>query len=221
MLKFSRSKLKREVRDKIGWDFLSLYAANLLVQILIAVGVLFRDIPIVVIIIFLITSVLEFGLASFYINYYYNKELNYRLILISYKGTKRFLRHLLTFIAKYIIILLSATLLIIPALIKRYAYSQIKYIRADKPDLSPLKCLLLSRRMMRGHKIELFLIELSFILWIPFIPISGGLILLYFLPYYSLTMAGYHDYLKKKYEEDRDIMRGLFAYFVKCLYKIN
>lgn len=216
-----RTNFKRESRANIRGNFLSLFAANLLVHLILALGVIAKDYRAVSIIIFLTLSVTEFGLALLYMKFILYNSIDYRDILISYSGgLKRFARHVITFVIKYIVILLASTLLLIPGLIKRYSYSQVRYIRATHPDLGVIKCLLMSKRVMRWHKLDLFLLDLSFIIWIILIPLTGGLVLIYFIPYYNTTMARYHLYLKGKYDFNRVLNRRIFNYFLYYLYNI-
>jgi len=216
---FKRSILRRETRGVLKGNFLLLFAANLFVEILLALSIFVSDYILAVIGIFILTSVLEFGLASLYLNFGENGVIDYKRIFISYKGKlRRFFKHLMTFIIKYVIILLSATLLLIPGLIKRYSYSQVKYLRASEPDYSVLRCLYISKKMMKWHRFELFILDLSFIPWFIISPLTGGLLLVYLIPYYSLTMAKYHLYIRSRYELKKEINKDFLDYF---LYYIN
>ena len=49
--------------------------------------------------------------------------------------------------------------------IKRYSYFMVPYIAAENPDMSGREAVTLSRRIMRGHKWECFVLELSFLGW--------------------------------------------------------
>lgn len=49
--------------------------------------------------------------------------------------------------------------------VKTLSYSMSFYIKADHPEYSWNECITESRRMMNGHKMDLFLLELSFIGW--------------------------------------------------------
>lgn len=55
--------------------------------------------------------------------------------------------------------------LIIPPMIKRYSYAMAYYIHIDNPELSANECITISRKMMDGHKWQLFCLDLSFIGW--------------------------------------------------------
>lgn len=54
---------------------------------------------------------------------------------------------------------------IIGGFIKRYSYFLVPYIIAENPDIDGKDAIKLSRDMMYGHKMECFILELSFIGW--------------------------------------------------------
>jgi len=56
-------------------------------------------------------------------------------------------------------------LLIIPGIIKAYAYRMVPYILADNPQMEANEAITLSRKMMDGEKWEAFVLDLSFIGW--------------------------------------------------------
>lgn len=88
--------------------------------------------------------------------------------------------------------LLCAPLLAVP-LRAAYACRQALFIMFDQPQLGALPCILLSRELMRGHKWELFKLDLSFFGWylLSLVPLVG----LWVRPYAGVTMAGYYDAL--------------------------
>lgn len=68
-------------------------------------------------------------------------------------------------IVRYILILLWSLLLIVPGIIKTYSYSQALNLMKDDPSISIMDALDQSRKMMKGHKWNYFLLQLSFIWW--------------------------------------------------------
>lgn len=61
--------------------------------------------------------------------------------------------------------ILWGLLLVIPGIVKAYGYSMAYYIKIDHPDYDWRTCLSESQRMMKGHKMQCFLLDLSFIGW--------------------------------------------------------
>ena len=65
-----------------------------------------------------------------------------------------------------IFISLWTLLFIIPGIVKAYSYSMAYLIKADHPEYDWKKCIDESKRLMDGHKAELFVQDLSFLGWI-------------------------------------------------------
>lgn len=104
-----------------------------------------------------------------------------------------FFKFLLLNILMNIYIFLWSLLLFIPGIIASYRYSMAVYILLDNPEYSVSECIRLSKEMMNGNKLELFVLDLSFIGWmiltiIPFVS-------LYVLPYRMTTRANFYNAL--------------------------
>lgn len=82
-----------------------------------------------------------------------------------FDGFGMFWRVLLLMILEAIFIYLWMLLLIVPGIIAIYRYRMALYILIDNPELGPLDCLRESKRLMTGHKWELFVLDLSFLGW--------------------------------------------------------
>lgn len=88
---------------------------------------------------------------------------------------------------------LWSLLLFIPGIIKAYSYAMTPYILAAYPDVRAKDALKLSMRMMEGHKLELFVLHLSFIGWAILSSFTCGILLvLYVGPYMQITTVGYY-----------------------------
>ena len=68
-------------------------------------------------------------------------------------------------ILQTIFIFLWSLLFIIPGIVKSYSYAMSYFIKIDHPELSASDCITASRKMMKGHKWQLFVMDLSFIGW--------------------------------------------------------
>ena len=91
---------------------------------------------------------------------------------------------------------LWSLLLIVPGIIKACAYSQAMYILAENPGISPMEAIKRSKEMMQGHKMEYFLLVLSFFGWALLAPFTLGILYIWLLPYMQATMANYYRSLK-------------------------
>lgn len=100
---------------------------------------------------------------------------------------------------KTIFIALWSLLLIVPGIIKQFSYAMSYYIKNDHPDYDWRKCLDESQRMMKGHKWELFVLDLSFIGWYIVGALVLGVGILWVEPYKEATITEF--YLKLKESE--------------------
>lgn len=97
---------------------------------------------------------------------------------------------------KMIMVLLGFALLIVPGIILDLAYSMAEFIAYDEPEISEVETLRRSRRMMKGHKWQLFCLQFSFIGWILLSIISLGIGLLWVIPYMYVSMAAFYEDLR-------------------------
>ena len=62
-------------------------------------------------------------------------------------------------------IFLWSLLFVIPGIIAAYRYAMAPYILADNPDIDAFEAIRRSKTMMDGHKLRLFVLQMSFIGW--------------------------------------------------------
>lgn len=120
-----------------------------------------------------------------------------------FEGFKDYVRIMLTNLLVGIYTLLWTLLLIIPGIMKMYSYSMTNYILLDDPDLKYNSAIEKSMEMMKGHKMDLFLLDLSMIGWLILSIITCGIGFLFLTPY-NLT-AHAHFYEDLKAEEQQNI----------------
>ena len=98
-------------------------------------------------------------------------------------------------------------LLIIPGIVKNYAYRMVPFILSEYPQMSAKEALRLSDEMTRGHKAKMFVLDLSFFGWYLLGAITFGLSdIVFTTPYVYATEAElYHvlkePFIKQSYEE--------------------
>lgn len=84
-----------------------------------------------------------------------------------------------------------------------YGIFAVPYILAENPNMKFREVLQLSWRMMKGHRWQLFRMQLSFIGWILLSAITFGLLSIFFLSgYLELTFAEFYLDLREKAVED-------------------
>ena len=141
---------------------------------------------------------LAVGLAAFFLDALRSEKGSFESFFkgfTEYLGTK-----LLSMLLMQIFISLWSILLFIPGIVKSYSYSMTPYILLDKPELSATEAITDSRMMMRGHKWQLFLLDLSFIGWILLSLLTFGILFIYVIPYMEAARAEFYRTLKGENE---------------------
>ena len=96
-----------------------------------------------------------------------------------------------------VFVFLWALLLIIPGIIMSYAYDMTSYIMAEDDDISAMDAIRKSKEMMKGHKWELFVMDLSFIGWYILSVLTLGILYIFYVqPYYYSSHASFYENLK-------------------------
>ena len=97
-----------------------------------------------------------------------------------------------------VVITLGFILLIVPGIILALMYSQVFFILADDPDVGAIEAFNKSEKMMRGNKLQLFMLNLEAALYL-----FAGVFTLFIwwawlVPRYSVALAGFYQELKKQ-----------------------
>lgn len=90
---------------------------------------------------------------------------------------------------------LWSLLFIVPGIVASYRYRMVPYLLVDNPDIGICEAIRRSKEMMRGHKGELFVLDLSFLGWGLLCGLTFGIGLLWLDPYMETTFANYYDAL--------------------------
>ncbi|MEE3314347.1 MAG: DUF975 family protein [Treponema sp.] len=112
------------------------------------------------------------------------------------QGFTRWLDGTLAFLWCRLWITLWTCLLVVPGIVKSYAYSQIYFILAEHPNVGVRKAMNMSKVMTNGHKADLFMLDLSFLGWLILCMMTGGLLFLRVGPYYMMTKTNAYHCLK-------------------------
>ncbi len=91
---------------------------------------------------------------------------------------------------------LWSLLFIIPGIVKSYSYSMAMCILAENKEKPALECINESKSMTNGHKMDLFVLTLSFIGWILLGYITFGIAYIWVLPYMQTTYTNAYHSLK-------------------------
>lgn len=93
--------------------------------------------------------------------------------------------------------MLWSLLFVIPGIVKAYSYSMSYYILAENKGKPALECIRESKAMTDGHKMDLFVLSLSFIGWLLLVGITCGIAAIWVGPYMQATLANAYQSLKK------------------------
>lgn len=143
---------------------------------------------------FILLAPLEISLAGYYVSFIRGNKVDVS------NGLSTIFRN--TFKNKYgnkvalaflrgLFIGLLALLFIIPGIVYHYSTYFAYQIMADNPDISPTQALKLSKKMVKGNRTELFVLDLSFIPW--YLLCMFVFPLIYVIPYVSTTQALFYE----------------------------
>ena len=95
-------------------------------------------------------------------------------------------------------VMLWSLLFIIPGIIKSYEYYMVPYILAENPNISSARAFELSKMMTNGEKLNIFVLELSFLGW-QLLGILACCIGNYFVtPYLEASFAELYEAMRAK-----------------------
>ncbi len=143
----------------------------------------------------LILQHLSFSLSVIALKVVKNEAINASDIFC---GFKNYSNVLILSLLEGLYIALWSLLLIIPGFIKSISYSMSHFIMAENPDISPSTALKESEELMEGHKLDYFILQLSFIGWNLLSIVTLNFSSLYSEPYIYTTKANFYNAIKKE-----------------------
>ena len=96
-------------------------------------------------------------------------------------------------------------LFIIPGIIKAYSYRYVPYVLAENPTLTSKEAIAESVALTYGHKWDIFILDLSFILWDMLALFTFGISNLFIAPYKVATDAVLYKVLSNPDDLERDL----------------
>ncbi|MCR5741866.1 MAG: DUF975 family protein [Gammaproteobacteria bacterium] len=111
-----------------------------------------------------------------------------------FSGFNNFANVVLAFLLANIYIFLWSLLLIVPGIIKSFAYALVPYLLSKDENLNGPDAIDMSKELMKGHKWDLFVLHLSFIGWDILNVLTLGILgLLYVNPYYYQALYNFYE----------------------------
>ena len=111
-------------------------------------------------------------------------------------------RLLFLLLLEFAIIMLWALLFVIPGIIAAYRYSFAVYVMIDHPEMGAIDCLRESKRLTNGYKGQLFMLDLSFMLWLILcmLPLVGYAVEILVIPYIETARVLYYEIIRRQDE---------------------
>ncbi|MCQ2413974.1 MAG: DUF975 family protein [Clostridia bacterium] len=150
---------------------------------------------------FLVVGPLSYGLARLTVNRVRHPEEDVKLEQLFSGFTENFGATVLLGLLQNLFIFFWSLLLVIPGIVKSYSYSMASFIQQDAEDKDWKVCIDASRKMMKGHKWELFVLDLSFLGWYILGALCFGIGVFFVAPYHELARANFYEALKNETPE--------------------
>lgn len=144
---------------------------------------------------FLVTPSLSIGVCMIYLGLTEGKKAEVGTL---FQGFQAFGKSIWLSVLVAVFTFLWSLLFVIPGIIKSYSYAMAYYVLADNPEMTAREALRESKEIMHGHKWELFVLQLSFILWHLLGVITLGLAYIYVVPYMSASTANFYQKIKRQ-----------------------
>ena len=141
------------------------------------------------------SSVFMVGYAMYILAFVRGKKLEMNDIVDFMK--KHWLVAFLTSLIAGLIIAGCTLLLIIPGIIAAFGLVFYQEVCADNPEMRAIDIIKKSWNMTKGHKMDIFVLGLSFIGWCLLAGLTLGLLYIWLYPYMVVTMTLAYEELKK------------------------
>ena len=137
-----------------------------------------------------ITTILGFGFTAYAVKVSRKRPADIGTL---FDGFAMFFRVIWMYIIIAVYVFLWSLLFIIPGFVASYKYAMAPYLLIDHPEWRAIDCIRESKRIMKGHKAELFVLDISFIGWYILSLIRP--LQVYIQPFSRITHAIYYNNL--------------------------
>lgn len=115
-----------------------------------------------------------------------------------FSGTNIYLKTLGLWVVILVCVFIATIFLIVPGIIVGLMFSQAFFILCEDNEKSIIECLKESTDIMIGHKLDLFVLGLSFIGWWILAIVTFGIASLWVYPYQEVTFANFYLSIRRK-----------------------
>ena len=137
-------------------------------------------------------GVMEIGKARYHLNLIDGAAARFEDLFSAFP---QFLSALVMRLVRGLLITLGMLLLVIPGVMLVFSYAAAPYIMAQDPECEGLEALRRSRELMKGNRMELFLLDLSFIGWDLLSLFTLGIGSLFLNPYKEAARASFFRHI--------------------------
>ncbi len=185
------SDLRQAAWGKLSGNWGGPIAVSLIYMVITGVlSAITQNMPAASLLSVIVTAPLAIGLNKYFIEFSKQLSPDVEVLFDGYKES--FLSSILLSLLTGLLIFLWMLLFIIPGIIKAYAYAMAPYILAENPTISITEALDESQEMMKGHKMDLFILGLSFIGWVLLGLITFGIAFIWVIPYINAAQAEFY-----------------------------
>ena len=183
-------------KDELSSQLGNLTDAQVFAVLMIVLGVVATIVLVAAIIRIFLLNPLEVGCQRFFVE---NSKNPAELSELGFGFKNHYGNVVATILLRDVFLFLWSLLFVIPAIVKTYSYRMVPYIVAENPDMKATDAITLSRNMMKGHKWNAFVLDLSFIGWYLLSCLTLGLLAFFYVsPYHYATNAELYNALKSK-----------------------
>lgn len=160
--------------------------------------------PIIVSVV-VVSLVISIGVTIFLLNpisvginryLYYNSKSKAKAGTVFSVFSKHYIKTVAVTLTVDLIIIIGYLLFVIPGIILSYALRMVPYIIAENPNIPLGRALELSYNMTNGQKLDMFILDLSFLGWIMLGALCLGVGVYFVLPYVQATEAELYGALR-------------------------
>jgi uncharacterized membrane protein len=144
---------------------------------------------------------LTLGMTSYFLLLSRNQNPTFNNL---FSGFQNFGNAFLAMLLMTLVILLGFILLIIPGCIFALGLSQTFRVMHDEPQISAVDAMKKSWEIMKGHKGDYFIFNLSFIGWAFLCILTVGIGFLFLIPYINASNAKFYDEITGRGTEEID-----------------
>ena len=144
--------------------------------------------------VWLLAAVLLAGHALYHLGIRRGEEMGYQSLFdgFGFVGKVILLQLFVT-----VSVALWSVLFVIPGIIAAYRYRFAMYNLCENPEISVMEAAGLSSRQTRGHKMDLFVLDVTFLGWNLLAALTLGIANIWITPYITQTNIGYFHQIKQ------------------------